>query len=184
MSKLKVGLLGKGGLVGQTYEKLLKDHPYFELGFAPARGELDQIEKGRDCPLIFSALPSKAAKMYDPLYAKQGNVVVSAASFHRLQKTVPLIIPEINGGKLKNWAGSIIAKPNCSLQSILLPLYPLHQKFCLKKVAVTTLQSISGAGSKFTLRDNVIPFIEGEEEKIQCTKTGKTVRDQKVVLYS
>ncbi|MDJ0651699.1 MAG: aspartate-semialdehyde dehydrogenase [Simkaniaceae bacterium] len=165
MSKLKVGLLGKRGLVGQTYEKLLKDHPYFELIFAPLRKELGTLEKGKVCDLIFSALPSKAAKKYDPLYAALGIPVFSSASFHRLQKDVPLIIPEINGTKLKGWKGAIIAKPNCTLQSMLLPLYPLHQSFGLQTVSVTNLQSTSGAGSHFKLTDNVIPFIEGEEEK-------------------
>ncbi|MDN3509112.1 MAG: aspartate-semialdehyde dehydrogenase [Candidatus Neptunochlamydia sp.] len=165
MSKLNVGLLGKRGLVGQTYEKLLRSHPYFELVFAPLREELGNIEKGKVCDLIFSALTSEAAKKYDPLYADLEVPVLSSASFHRLQEDVPLIIPEINGAKLKGWKGSIIAKPNCTLQSMLLPLYPLHQRFGLKEVSVTNLQSISGAGSHFTLSDNVIPFIEGEEEK-------------------
>ncbi|MEM8727647.1 MAG: aspartate-semialdehyde dehydrogenase [Chlamydiota bacterium] len=165
MSKLKVGLLGKRGLVGQTYERLLKDHPYFELIFAPSREELGDIEKGKGCDLIFSALLNEAAKRYDPLYAGLGIPVFASAPFHRLKKEVPLIIPEINGAKLKGWKGSIIAKPNCTLQSMLLPLYPLHRKFGLKKVFVTHLQSTSGAGSRFILSDNIIPFIEGEEEK-------------------
>lgn len=165
MNKLKVGLLGKKGLVGQTYEKLLKNHPCFELVFAPLREELKNIEKGEVCDLIFSALPSEGGKTYDPLYADLGIPVFSSASFHRLKEDVPLIIPEINGAKLKGWKGGIIAKPNCTLQSMLLPLYPLHQRFGLKEISVTNLQSTSGAGSHFTLSDNVIPFIEGEEEK-------------------
>lgn len=165
MNKLGVGLLGTRGLVGKTYKKLLKDHPFFELIFAPKREELRNIEKAKGCVLIFSALPNEAAEIYDPLYANAGFTVFSSASYRRLQENVPLIIPEINGTKLKGWKGMIIAKPNCTLQSMLLPLYPLHQKFGLKQVSVTNLQSISGAGSNFTLRDNVIPFIEGEEEK-------------------
>ena len=54
MNKLKVGLLGKRGLVGQAYEKLLKDHPYFELTFAPLREELENTKRAKDCALVFS----------------------------------------------------------------------------------------------------------------------------------
>jgi len=181
MRKLKVGLLGKGGLVGRTYEKLLEKHPYFKLVFAPVREELEKVEKSKDCDLIFSALPNKAAKIYDLLYAKKGIPIFTSAPFHRFQKDVSLIIPEINGYKLKNWKGSIIAKPNCTLQSMLLPLYPLHKAFRLKKVATTYLQSRSGAGSGFTLTDNVIPFIEGEEEKSE-KETLKILEDPSIKI--
>ena len=165
MSKLKVGLLGSTGLVGQQYVELLKDHPYFELAFTPSRDECMEVEKAGACALIFSALPSEIAEKVDPLYAEKGFPVFSSASCHRLKEDVSLIIPEINGDKLKEWKGGIISKPNCTLQSMLLPLFPLHQRFHLKKVAVTNLQSMSGAGKDFSLVANVLPYIEGEEEK-------------------
>ena len=101
MTRFKVGLLGGSGRVGQMYQVLLKDHPFFELTFTPKREELEDVEKAKGCALIFSALPNEAAKIYDPLYAKWGFPVFSSASCHRLQKDLPLIIPEINGGKLK-----------------------------------------------------------------------------------
>lgn len=165
MSKLKVGILGSSGLVGQQYVELLKDHPYFELAFAPSREECMEVEKAKGCALIFSALPNEIAEKVDLLYAEEGFPVFSSASCHRLKEDVSLIIPEINGEKLKAWKGEIISKPNCTLQSMLLPLFPLHQRFHLKKVAVTNLQSMSGAGKDFSLGANVIPYIEGEEEK-------------------
>ena len=167
MGRLKVGLLGKGGLVGQMYQQRLKDHPLFQLTFAPTKKEIDQLERAKECALIFSALPNQVAAIYEPLYAKNGGIVFSSASCHRLQKEVPLIIPEINGKLLKGWKGRLIAKPNCTLQSFLLPLYPLHQRFGLKKASVTHLQSVSGAGKGFALKENVIPYIEGEEEKTE-----------------
>ena len=167
MKKLKVGLLGRGGLVGQIYQQLLKNHPLFELTFAPQKEEMGQIEKGRDCALIFSALPNEVAQVYDPLYAQERIPVFSSASCHRLEKEVPLIIPEINGSILKGWKGTLIAKPNCTLQSFLLPLYPLHKRFGLQNVSVTHLQSVSGAGRGFSLKGNIIPYIAGEEEKTE-----------------
>ncbi len=167
MSKLAVGLLGSSGLVGRTYRSLLKNHPFFDLTFAPDRKELSHTEKAKGCALIFSALPNDIAKIYDPLYAKGGFPVFSSASCHRMEKDIPLIIPEINGVELKGWKGKLIAKPNCTLQSMILPLYPLHQKFHLKGISVTNLQSMSGAGANFELKENIIPFIEGEEEKTE-----------------
>ncbi|WP_194846974.1 Asd/ArgC dimerization domain-containing protein [Candidatus Neptunochlamydia vexilliferae] len=164
MDKLSVGLLGGRGLVGQTYVKLLEEHPLFKLAFMPSREELPDVEKAKGCALIFSALPNEAAEKIDPLYAAAGFPVFASASCHRMNH--PLIIPEINGAKLKELRGGfIVSKPNCTLQSMLLPLYPLHQRFTLKSIAVTFLQAISGAGAGFELEDNVLPFIAGEEEK-------------------
>lgn len=165
MSKLRVGLLGSRGLVGERYIELLKEHPYFELAFIPSREESMQVEKAKGCALIFSALPSEIAERVDPLYVEKGFPVISSAACHRMKEETFLIIPEINGEQLKEWNGGIIAKPNCTLQNILLPLFPLHQRFHLKKVAVTNLQSTSGAGKNFSLEANIIPYIEGEEEK-------------------
>ena len=165
ISKFKVGLLGRQGVVGQMYEKLLENHPNFELVFAPLRDNLADVNQSLD--FVFSALPSEAAIMYESLYTKIGIPVFSSASIHRLKDNIPLIIPEVNGRILKNYHGKYIAKPNCSVQSIILSLYPLHKKFMLKKIHVTSLQSISGAGRGFDLKNNIIPYIEGEEEKIK-----------------
>lgn len=150
-------------MIGQTYQKLLQDHPFFDLVYMPERGSLGCIEEAKGCELFFSALPSSVASHYDPLYAALGIPVFSAASCHRLKEGIPLIIPEINGELIPE--KGIVAKPNCTLQSMVLPLYPLHRKFRLKKVIVTHLQSTSGAGAHFTLEKNILPFIEGEEEK-------------------
>jgi len=86
-----------------------------------------------------------------------------------------MIIPEVNPDhlslipyqrQLRGWkTGCLVVKPNCTLQSFLLPLFPLHRKFKLKQVMVTTMQSMSGAGTGFDLEKNIIPYIEGEEEK-------------------
>lgn len=181
MSKLKVGLLGSSGLVGEEYRKRLTSHPYFELVFAPKRETLFDVDRAKECALIFSALPSDIAEEVDLLYVKEDRPVFSSASCHRMKKEVPLIIPEINGEKLKTTCGGIIAKPNCTLQSMLLPLYPLHQVFGLKKVAATYLQATSGAGKDFSLTNNILPFIEGEEEK-SLRETHKILEDASIVM--
>ena len=93
---INVGLLGGGGLVGETYRRLLKNHPHFKLIYTPSRDELGDLDKAKGCALLFSALPSKGAAIYEPLYAKRGFPVFSSASCHRMEKDIPLIIPEIN----------------------------------------------------------------------------------------
>lgn len=131
------------------------------------------------CAFVFSAVTTHVAKDFEEKYAGAGLPVISNASYHRSTQDVPLLIPEINAEHLeiisyqrkkRNWdKGFIVVKPNCSIQSYMLPLHPLHQKFTVKKIWVTTLQAISGAGhpgvASLDIHDNVIPYIQGEEEK-------------------
>lgn len=132
----------------------------------------------RTCRLVFSAVGSDVAKEFESRYAHEGIAVVTNASFHRNDPDIPVLIPEVNPHhleilpqqqRLRNWKGFIVAKPNCSIQSYLIPLWPLHQKFEISKVIVTTMQAISGAGypgiPASEISDNIIPYISGEEEK-------------------
>jgi aspartate-semialdehyde dehydrogenase len=133
----------------------------------------------KSCLFIFSAISNEAAQLYEELYAASGIPILSNAAYHRKSSDVPVLIPEVNPTHLqliaiqrknRNWnRGFIVAKPNCSLQSYMIPLGPLHQKFQVRSLSVTTLQAVSGAGypgvSSLHMVDNVIPFIAGEEEK-------------------
>ncbi len=141
---------------------------------------LDALDVAKQrCRLVFSAVGSDIAEAFEQRYAQAGLGVVSNASFHRRDPDVPMIIPEINPNHLdilaaqkrrRGWnSGFIAVKPNCSIQSYLIPLWPLCQKFGLDKVVVTTMQAVSGAGypgvPALDITDNVIPYISGEEEK-------------------
>jgi aspartate-semialdehyde dehydrogenase len=130
--------------------------------------------------LVFSALPAAAAAEAELELAAAGYVVCSNASANRMQPDVPLLIPEINAGhldliarqrQLRRWPGLIVASPNCSTTGIVFPLKALQKAFGLLQVQVVTLQAISGAGSPgvpgLQIHDNVIPYIPGEEEKIE-----------------
>lgn len=131
------------------------------------------------CRIVFSAIGSTIAREWDEQYAAAGLAVVAHASCWRGEPDIPLIIPEVNAQHLdildiqrkrRGWKrGCLIAKPNCSLQSYLLPLWPLHEAFGLSEIIVTTFQAASGAGypgiPAQQLVDNVIPYIAGEEEK-------------------
>lgn len=143
---------------------------------------IDQIEEAKQaCRLCFSALSNEAAKVYEEKYAANGLPVISNAGYHRKSADVPILIPEINAHhcdliplqqKNRNWEkGFIVCKPNCSLQSYMLPLAPLHSRFIVEKIIVTTLQAVSGAGypgvSSLDMIDNIIPYIAQEEEKTE-----------------
>ena len=136
-------------------------------------------EASKECALVFSAVSSDAALDYEEIYAKAGCAVVSNASAHRWTKDVPMVIPEINPHHLqlidvqrkkRKWKkGCLVTKPNCSLQSYLIALYALDEKWKPNQVIVTTLQALSGAGhpgvASLDAIDNVVPFIKGEEDK-------------------
>lgn len=143
---------------------------------------IDDIKAAREkCAFVFSALPTDLAGIYDEKYAAAGIPVLSNASLHRPIEDIPVLIAEVNAHHLevikqqqknRGWdRGFIVTKPNCAIQAFTLPLAPLEKHFGLAKLHITTLQAISGAGlsglSSLSIHDNVIPFIAGEEEKIE-----------------
>jgi aspartate-semialdehyde dehydrogenase len=134
----------------------------------------------RDCRLVFSALPSSIAGPVEEQFAQAGYAVCSNAASHRMDADVPLLIPEVNPDhtalieiqkQKRAWDGFIVTNPNCSSTQLALVLRPLLDRFGLRKLAVVTLQAISGAGypglSSFDILGNVIPLIEGEEAKLE-----------------
>lgn len=141
---------------------------------------INEIERAKNsCAFVFSAVNNEGAQDYEELYAKNGIPVISNAAYHRQSVDVPVLIPEVNPGhtkiipiqqKNRGWnKGFIVAKPNCSLQSYMIPLAPLHEQFRVTKLLVTTMQAVSGAGypgvSSLEMIGNVIPYIAHEEEK-------------------
>jgi len=135
--------------------------------------------KNIDADIVFSALPSDVAKKVEIDFAKSGFVVASNASAYRLEEDVPLIIPEVNPDHLglidiqrknRKWDGFIVTNPNCTTIMLVITLKPLMD-LGLKSVKVASMQAVSGAGypgvSSFDIIDNIIPFIKGEEEKVQ-----------------
>jgi len=135
-----------------------------------------------DCAFVFSALEmaKDEIKHLEEAYAGAGIAVVSNASAHRWTNDVPMLIPEINHHhadiipsqrKNRGWdKGFIAVKPNCSLQSYMTPVWALQKAgYEVRKLFVTTLQAVSGAGypgvPSLDMIDNVVPYIGGEEEK-------------------
>ena len=129
--------------------------------------------------LVFSALDASVAGDLERAFAEAGHIVVSNARNHRLDAVVPLLVPEVNADHLavlraqreaRGWKGLIVTNPNCSTVMLTMALAPLRA-FDLRTCLVTTLQAVSGAGypgvPSYDILGNVIPFISGEEEKIE-----------------
>lgn len=130
--------------------------------------------------LVFSAIESDQARELEPAFA-QTTPVISTASAFRNAADVPLIIPGINSDHLRlirhqqerrGWKGFIAPNPNCTTVGLAISLRPLQQQFGITSVVMTSLQSMSGAGRSpgvggLDILDNVIPYIPGEEEKVQ-----------------
>jgi aspartate-semialdehyde dehydrogenase len=208
--KRKVAILGATGAVGQRYIQLLQAHPWFkievlaasersagkkygeacnwvmetnlpkEIAEMPvANADVVSVEKAGDVDLVFSSLPGDLAGPVESEFAAL-YPVFSKASAHRMEKDVPLIIPEINADhaeltkiqqKMRGWKGFITTDPNCSTIQLAITLKPLMQ-FGLKQIIVATMQALSGAGypgvPSLDIIDNVVPFISGEEEKMEA----------------
>ena len=154
-------------------------------GDMPARVKQITVQRPApplDCDLVFSSLPGDIAKESEEEFARAGYPVISNSSSHRMSADVPLLIPEVNADHValidvqrKNRGfdrGFIVTNPNCSAIVVVMALQPLHAKFGVTSCVVTTMQALSGAGypgvASLDATDNVIPFIGGEEEKIEA----------------
>jgi aspartate-semialdehyde dehydrogenase len=212
--KIKVGVIGATGMIGQNYLKLLSGHPWFEVVYLAASPnsagkkyadavagrwhmDKDMPEACRDivvedasnvskaigkCSIIFSAveMDKKAIIALEEEYAGKGFAVVSNNSAHRGTEDVPVMVPEINHAHLdiipqqrkqRGWKqGLLVVKPNCSIQSYMLPIYALIAAgYPIDKMILSTMQAVSGAGypgpASIDLIDNVLPTLAGEEDK-------------------
>jgi aspartate-semialdehyde dehydrogenase len=181
----KVAWLGASGRSeGKAYRHAAAWRLSAPLPEDVARLTVDQAMPGRAPKLVFSGLDSSVAGEIEGAFAQAGHFIVSNSRNYRMEPTVPLMVPEINADHLAllssqaaahGWKGRIVTNPNCSTVVLSMALAPLRQ-FGLEKAVITTLQAVSGAGypgvPSWDILGNVIPFIEGEEEKVQ-TETQK-----------
>jgi len=134
---------------------------------------------GKGPKVVFSGLDASVAGDIERAFAEAGHIIVSNARNFRMDPLVPLLIPEVNPDHLKligeqrkgkGWKGAIVTNPNCSTVVLAMALAPLRQ-FTIRSVVVTTMQAVSGAGypgvPSLDILGNVVPFISGEEEKMQ-----------------
>ena len=148
--------------------------------------------------IVFSALPADIAKGLEPDFAKQGMFLSSNASSYRKDPLVPLLVPEINPDHLDlvelqhkeyGWSGGLITNPNCTTTGFVVPLKAIDAKYHITQAFIFSMQALSGAGypgvASLDIIDNVIPYIGGEEEKVEFEprKILGSVSDNAVELH-
>ena len=166
---------------GKKYSEAVNWQLNTSIPAAAANLVVKSLEPALDCDFVFSALDSSVAGPAEEEFARAGYPVVSNSKNHRMSPDVPLLIPEVNAAHLgaipvqqKNrgyGSGFIVTNPNCSTAGLVLVLKPLADAFGLEKIFVVTLQAVSGAGypgvASLDILGNVVPFIGGEEEKME-----------------
>ncbi len=172
MSNPNIAIMGATGVVGQEILKILeeKNFPFNNIKFlASARSAGKQIDfKGRTYTIeearpeafdglniVLASAGGATSKMFAEEIVKRGAVIVDNSSAFRMEPDVPLVIAGVNDDDLKNHRG-IVANPNCSTSQLMLPLKPLHEYGNIKRMIVSTYQSVSGAG-----KDAIDDLVEG-----------------------
>jgi len=162
---------------GQKYGQRVKWFSSKPLPQKIAQLTLKPCEPNLNCQLVFSGLDSSVAGEIETDFATNGYIVVSNSRNHRMDRDVPLLVPEINPDHLeliktqKYKNGCIVTNPNCSTIGLVIALKPLLDNFGLESVNVVTLQALSGGGypgvPSLDIIENVIPYISGEEAKME-----------------
>jgi aspartate-semialdehyde dehydrogenase len=130
--------------------------------------------------IIFASVDAAIAREMEPKFAAAGCAVISNSSAFRMAPNVPLVIPEVNAEHLhlieeqpsrKESGGYIVTNPNCSTIGLVMALKPIEERFGIEQIFASTMQAVSGAGypgvASMDILDNVVPFIGGEEEKME-----------------
>lgn len=226
----KVAVIGASGNVGREMLTILheRDFPVSEVvALASSRSAGNEVSFGdqdliiqdlakydfKGTDFVFSSPGAKVSAEYAPIAAKAGAIVIDNTSHFRMDHDVPLIVPEVNPQALKNYTKrNIIANPNCSTIQMLVALKPIHDAAKIKRIVVSTYQSVSGAGKEamdelfnqsrhFFMNDNpkaeifpkqiafnVIPqidkFIESGEDEGMTKEEWKMVVETKKILDS
>lgn len=187
--KYKVAILGATGNVGRLILEILRERnfPYESIKLLASKRsagtEIDGHTVELACPeafdgidIVFSSAGSSVSKELAPEAVKRGAVIIDNTSLYRMDDEVPLVVPEVNGEEVANHKG-VIANPNCSTAPLVAVLKPLHEKFNLKRVVVSTYQSISGAG-----KDAMDEMAETSKQALAGQNFEKNVVNQKIAF--
>lgn len=177
---MKIAVVGATGLVGSVMLKVLQERGFADqeiiavaseksigkqIDFDKRKLEVVGIEKAIDssCDYAIFSAGAKVSKQYAPKFAAKGTTVIDNSSCWRMQEDIPLVVPEINFSAIKP-SDRIIANPNCSTIQMVLTLYPLDKKYDIKRVVVSTYQSVTGTGVK------AVKQLEAEQQGLDCQK--------------
>jgi len=179
----RIAVVGATGAVGQTTLRLLHERNFpvrdlrvlasersvgktVRFGDAELRVEKLSADTFKGIDVAFFSAGAAQSREFTPAAVKAGAVVIDKSSAFRMDPAVPLVVPEINGNRIKEHRG-IIACPNCTTIVTVMPLKPLHDVGRLRRVVATSLQAVSGAGVKGVeeLREQTLAWARGEELK-------------------
>jgi len=183
---IKIAIVGATGLVGRTLCRVLTEEN-IEAQYIPFNTKGGAVVEicGKNymtrplnhdtvattqADFVFICVEKELSLEFSPIFAQNGAIVIDNSSAYRRDPEKFLIVPECNGKLVKGAKPQIIANPNCSTIGAMVALKPLDDAFKLKRVVYSTYQAISGAGANpkfaYPIDNNVITFIDGEEEKM------------------
>jgi len=218
MKKYKLALVGATGLVGRTAIKVLEEKklPIDEYVFFASKKSAgcsikflgkeyivrelteNSFDEGFDYA-IFSA-GGDTSRKFAPIAAAKGCIVVDNSSAFRMEKDVPLVVPEVNPEDIE-WNNGIIANPNCSTIQAVVPLKPLDDKYKIKRIVYSTYQAVSGAGNKgvadlentlkglppkkfpYSISNNCLPHIDDFLENGYTKEEMKMINETRKILH-
>ncbi len=215
---MKVAIVGASGAVGQEFLKVLEERnfPLDELllfGSARSAGkkflfrgkeiEVKELKKNDDfkgVDIAFTSAGAGISKEYAETITKYGAVMIDNSSAFRMDKNVPLVVPEVNAEDAKNRPCGIIANPNCSTIQAVIPLKPLDDKYKIKRIVYSTYQAVSGAGHEgvsdlerglageepkkfpYQIVNNCIPHIDSFTENGYTKEEEKMINETRKIL--
>ncbi len=218
MKNINIAVIGATGLVGGTIIKVLeeRDFPVKDIYFLSSKKsagskikfkdkeyiveELTEESFNRDIDIALFAAGGAVSEKFAPIAVERGIQVIDNSSVFRMNKEVPLVVPEVNPEAIKGNKG-IIANPNCSTIQSVIPLKPLHDKYKIKRIIYSTYQAVSGSGLggikdleegniefyPYEIQYNVLPHIDvfldngyTKEEMKMIDETKKILKDDNI----
>ena len=213
MKKYNLAVVGATGLVGSTILKVLEerdfpiDHIYFlsskksagsSIIFKDKEYLVEELKKSsfnKDIDFAFFAAGGSVSEEYAEIAVEQGIKVIDNSSIFRMEKDVPLIVPEVNPEEVFSGYG-IISNPNCSTIQSVIPLKPLHDHFKIKRIVFSTYQAVSGSGLggikdleegkiefyPYQIQYNALPHIDSFLENGYTKEEMKMIDESKKIL--
>lgn len=187
MRRYNVAIVGATGLVGRTFMKVLEERDFplnnirllastrsagKRLRFKDEDIMVEELKKGmfRGYDIALFSAGSSVSKEFSPVSVAEGCVVIDNSSAWRMEKDVPLVVPQVNPHRIRDYKNrGIIANPNCSTIQMVVALNPIHRVNPIKRIIVSTYQSVSGAGQR---------AIDALNREIDAYYKGKTVTPQ------
>ena len=213
MKKYNIAVVGATGLVGRTILRVLEEKKFpinniYLLSSKKSAGstvsfngdsyiveELNEKSFDKSIDIALFAAGGMVSEKYAPIAVEKGVQVIDNSSVFRMNKDVPLVIPEVNPEDIK-WSRGLISNPNCSTIQSVVPLKPLHDMFKIKRVIYSTYQSVSGSGLgglkdleegnvefyPYQIQNNALPHIDVFLENGYTKEEMKMIEETKKIL--